>query len=320
MSQVTVHLTTSPPPASMAGPSTMVTCKLHGRQRMAKYCLPRPVKNADGDIIKYVYQCQADSECNTATTGTGRPQDDTANASSPVTVTGDVSAKAAAPTSVARVYTQAAAAGRYYDLSKFTGGIESSQKKVCFSCGQQDHERPQCMNQLCRACHQSFGSQLVAAPHRCPELPVSPFVGIPEPFTAAQLKNVRCALCHQIGHLDCAGLSNPDSFEPTCAYCGQSGHHAFSCPHAPRDRWIAYQEQVAQRPSQLRRAAPGTQTPPVGTSVHIGRRQDPSAPSSSHDSGRRRERSLSPPRDRGYRPQYAAERKDFGSSGRRYES
>lgn len=233
--------------------SGTVTCRTHNTQRLAKYCVSVPVKNADGDVLRSSWQCLPEYECESfssrmgAPTGSGGKGDATADGE------GEKSA-------ASRLYGQS---GRYYDLSKYTGGIDSTQKKVCFACGLTDHEKPNCPSVLCRSCHQCFGDPEApkSGSHQCPDLPLSPFVALAA-LSAEDLKDVRCTLCHQTGHLDCAGMTNPPGFVPMCSYCGSAGHHAFNCRMAPADRWHQYMDQKAGRSVPPQQGSGGPPPPP----------------------------------------------------------
>lgn len=228
-STLTVGMTTS---VTSASGISMVTCKTHNRQRMAKYCAAKPVKNADGEVLRFTYTCLPDNDCTTKDGGPMGQGGNNNNGTAPK----DFSL-------AARLYQQT---GRYYDLSKCTGGIESSEKKVCFCCGQEGHERPTCPNQLCRVCHQSFGGpNSHHTPHKCVAVSPSPFVILLD-TTAEDMKDVRCTLCRQYGHFDCATTAEIPNYQPSCSYCGLGGHHAFRCPSIQYpDRWEEYQEKLA---------------------------------------------------------------------------
>eukprot|EP00759_Apiculatamorpha_spiralis_P038679 PhF_6_TR37782/c0_g1_i1/m.56242 len=66
-------------------------------------------------------------------------------------------------------------ANRYYDMSKKRD--DSDFKKVCWSCGMDTHEKPQCPNLLCRNCHdkQEAGYEGRMS-HRCSRVGLSAFV------------------------------------------------------------------------------------------------------------------------------------------------
>lgn len=204
-----------------------VTCCVHSRPRLAKFCQSKSVRNAEGEVVSTQYECMPQSSCNTAP---GRAVPAAATAAP-----GEQSA-------AMRMYGDVR--GRYYDLSSTSGGIETVDRKVCFYCGLGDHQRSECPNSFCRICREvvPVGAQHA---HVCGMPSLSAFVEVRE-LTASELADVRCPLCHQVGHIDCAGISNPTKFHNTCATCTQP-HHAFNCRAAPRDRWMETQTVLLQK-------------------------------------------------------------------------
>jgi hypothetical protein len=214
-------------PAAMSGGVHMVLCTKHNRSRLSKFCVSRPVKDAEGSVVSLAYQCLDDNECTSG--GAGGPRDGPAVAATdPATMT-----------EAMRLYGQQSN-GRYYDLAKTTGGIESQQRRVCFVCGMQDHDRSNCPSFLCRNCREPMDNN---GRHVCAAPTLSPFVALDD-LSAAELADVRCSLCNQLGHFDCAGIENPPAWRPRCSFCAIEGHHGFDCPHATRDRWAQQQQQL----------------------------------------------------------------------------
>jgi hypothetical protein len=238
--------------------SQTVLCVAHNKQRLSKMCFAKPKYTENGELYAYDWQCLPTHECSS---GTPVPQvnigyQNIVNQLPPQQHTkqlvvpplnppvaslpgGDQQQPQRTPRSQAR----------YYNLSTHHEPI--SFKKVCWACGLGDHEKYACPNQLCRGCRGVLGPG-----HVCYRVNVSPFFALRE-FTADELKDVRCAACHELGHLDCAEVV-PEQDDSVCAMCGQHGHHAFSCRMLPPDRWLAqveraiYDEHQAARSANLR--------------------------------------------------------------------
>ena len=214
----------------------MVTCALHNKKRMAKYCDSRAVRDADGNVVGLHFTCNVNSPCTTGGVG-GGPHDASAfvalaNARGlHVPYVADTATSPTPPPQQPFVPAVRQPV-RYYDLTR-QGGNDAAAKKVCFLCGLESHEKPDCPNQFCRRCH-----QLLRYGHCCPPLqPPSPFATL-DKIPKEQLRNVRCPVCHEDGHLDCLVVRAPDAkWCPSCAYCGKEGHHAFDCPEKPLDHW-----------------------------------------------------------------------------------
>lgn len=69
--------------ASVAKPNVdgreLVTCDEHHTRRMAKFCTPVPVYNADHEIISYVFHCKEDQMCSSAMQRAKRQNDSNVN-------------------------------------------------------------------------------------------------------------------------------------------------------------------------------------------------------------------------------------------------
>lgn len=144
------------------------------------------------------------------------------------------------------------------------GGDFLVSKKVCWNCGLLGHEKPSCINTLCRSCHaikwcnmeSSRSSPRHPLPHTCLPVPLSEFV-VPLLTLPANvplgLSETECIRCGERGHLDCSS-SLSSSYRPnmlSCCYCGRTGHTAYDCSTRESeqpDRWI--QRMLWQKPQQ----------------------------------------------------------------------
>lgn len=150
------------------------------------------------------------------------------------------------------------------------GGDFFASKKVCWNCGLLGHEKPTCMNTLCRSCHgikwsnmdPSLSSLRHPPPHTCLPVTLSEFV-VPLHTLPANvhlgLSETECVRCGERGHFDCSpplsSSCRPNTL--SCCYCGRTGHTAYDCStreseHA--DRWI--QRMLWQPPQPPQRTPP----------------------------------------------------------------
>lgn len=238
----------------IANSNDLITCKTHGVQRLAKFCTPTPIFNADREVIGYSYVCTSSTQCASArdrTTTIQTPSSAVAPERSFIAPVHD--ARISDDTldklesSGAKVFTPGIATqsirgpSRYYDLSNNAARTDQRPKKVCWSCGMDSHEKPQCRNQLCKRCHGILANSSGAygsSGHDCEEILPSPFVLL-APLSDEELKYVRCSVCHGYGHMDCRSTNLSDTKTLSCCHCGESGHHGFDCPqHQYPDRWV----------------------------------------------------------------------------------
>ena len=252
----------------VAALTDLVQCSVHKTRRLAKFCTPKPTYNADGRTVGYTYSCKKESECQSRTTMAGGQQDMIGDAGgvvpraselprplvgtaspppvgSAVTTEAAVSSSNLAPPPPVFATATAGMRGRYYDMSLNQSGDSSFAKKVCWWCGMDDHEKPQCPNQLCRRCHGPIGREFNG--HVCHVPNVSSFVTIDD-LSEEHLATVQCPNCGDFGHLDCNKVEPMDKRRQlSCSYCGNGGHHAFDCPHVKPDSWLEQQLRLGGR-------------------------------------------------------------------------
>nr|CCC53214.1 putative nucleic acid binding protein [Trypanosoma vivax Y486] len=236
-------------PAVPAMGNERVTCSLHRTQRLAKFCDPTPVCNADRVLIDYTYQCREDSRCAGAmrssgvsleTRSTGGTTEDRGNTfsvlMSGVSFSADNDEKEAAGEDVdqqrrQQEVSQQRGPSRYYDLANQRGSGAKATRKVCWNCGMEGHEKPDCPNALCRTCHGVRDHHhFCQAPKSSPFVTMSPTLPLSE-----EMKNVQCISCSAMGHFDCS--SRREIVVPSCCNCGDRGHSAYDCCRVS-DRWI----------------------------------------------------------------------------------
>lgn len=223
----------------------LVECSTHKRRRLAKYCIQKPIYNAEQEVVGFCYECAPGSTCS-VTSPTAAHGLSVGGLSLPNIVGSPTS-----PGEATKVFPGGPA--RYYDMLRT--GSERDIKKVCFACGQEGHERPTCPNILCRACHCPIGPGGYNG-HQCQPVCPSPFV---EPvYNPAELKHVQCVICNEFGHVDCGRPLPLPNWTPTCLYCAGAGHHAFHCKYTPPDKWqIRVQEAVRRELNHLRTGQSG---------------------------------------------------------------
>ncbi|KAF8281209.1 hypothetical protein TcBrA4_0089930 [Trypanosoma cruzi] len=231
----------------------LVTCSVHGSRRLARFCVRIPVYNADRVMVGYTYNCKEEMQCAASASrnsfakqhdirGVAEGRDDASPelltrsvATTPTTAAGVVAAteKDAAP----QQQRTGAARGpnRYYDLTKQRDSDAAGKKKVCWNCGMEGHEKPECCNTLCRTCHTTRGHH-----HLCQEPRPSPFLNLsPTTLLSEDMSFVQCVSCSSFGHFDCS--TSRETRIPSCCFCGERGHNAYDCSWRKRrvpDRWV----------------------------------------------------------------------------------
>ncbi|ORC88554.1 putative nucleic acid binding protein [Trypanosoma theileri] len=253
-------------PAVPAKGEDFVICSAHRSRRLAKCCSCEPVRNADRVTIGYTYRCREGMECARAAERASHPnqqQNGTTSNSrtgtivqpSITTETSTQAGDAAGGDSVPapdvdavpqqqqqqQQQQQAPRSGtsrgpnRYYDLTNQRNTDGTGTKKVCWNCGMEGHEKPDCPNALCKTCHTTRNYH-----HICQEPHPSPFLILSStlPFSD-EMKLVQCVSCHSVGHFDCSPRSVEKS--SSCCFCGGMGHNAFDCRQRKDrvpDRWV----------------------------------------------------------------------------------
>ena len=229
-------------------------CKKHGKMRLERFLKQIPIFNASGKTIDFEYECTPESLCTTSSaplqqmtqSGGGLPVAPDARSAPQALIEGmnaqlhaTIGAKGAVDGGQQQGPRQPA---RYYDLSRRNDG--EPDKKVCYVCGLDDHERPACPNVICRSCHAIVGQNLKG--HYC-----EPAMDDPSPFLfelpghlrgldSDVLEDVECVYCGEMGHFDCRSNLNDlgvKTRELSCSWCAGTGHNGWDCPSRISDRW-----------------------------------------------------------------------------------
>nr|CCD13692.1 unnamed protein product [Trypanosoma congolense IL3000] len=238
-------------PAVQAGPNDLVKCKLHGTVRMAKYCHSSAVCNADQVVIDFTYECKERSRCAGTTPSVGellnrKPikrnaegrEEPVSECKMEVMVSEGMSSAGLSTIAEGGKQPEGTQRGpsRYYDLAAQRAQGAGPMKKVCWNCGIEGHEKPNCPNMLCRYCH-GVRSQN----HFCQESRPSPFIVMcPTLQFSEEMSAVQCVSCSALGHFDCTTAMS--GVIPSCCFCGGKGHSAFDCIHRKEsavDHWVA---------------------------------------------------------------------------------
>ncbi|CBH17631.1 nucleic acid binding protein, putative [Trypanosoma brucei gambiense DAL972] len=233
-------------------PNGLVRCSLHGLLRFSTHCNALPVFDADQVVTGYIYQCKDGGRCMVEDTSadasarrqTPRERAESRSEATPKKLVIDGEPSDTKPVMVSdadgagsrqqacKSETQRGPS-RYYDLAtqRAVGPI----KKVCWVCGMEGHEKPDCHNSLCKTCHSVRRHH-----HICQEVQTSPFVTICSGDTRSkEMLAVQCTSCSGFGHFDCSPRLEP-SF-PSCCFCGEEGHNVFNCESRARtvaDPWV----------------------------------------------------------------------------------
>ncbi|RNE98368.1 putative nucleic acid binding protein [Trypanosoma rangeli] len=240
-------------PTPPAGGDDLVTCSIHSSRRLAKFCLCRPVYNADRVLVGYTYECKEGMQCAASVSRNSFVQrhqikdpiegHDGALPTPLVTSMAPALATAAdiatAPEKEAAPQQPRAGAARdpnrYYDLTNQRDSGATGVKKVCWNCGMEGHEKPECRNSLCKTCHTLRGYH-----HLCQEPRPSPFLIVsPALLLSEDMSSVRCVSCSSLGHFDCSPCREPRL--SSCCFCGERGHNAYDCRRRKEqvpDRWV----------------------------------------------------------------------------------
>ncbi|RNF09940.1 putative nucleic acid binding protein [Trypanosoma conorhini] len=246
----------SPTPPAVG--DDLVTCSVHSSRRLAKFCLCRPVYNADRVLVGYTYECKDGMQCAASASRNSFVQrhrindavggrDEALVASlMPSVASTPAAAAAAAAADVAAAPEKDAAPqlprtgaargpNRYYDLTNQRDAGATGAKKVCWNCGMEGHEKPECRNALCRTCHSLRGYH-----HTCQEPRPSPFLSVsPALLLSEDMSSVACVSCSSLGHFDCS--PSRENRVPFCCFCGERGHNAYDCRRRKEqvpDRWV----------------------------------------------------------------------------------
>ncbi|KEG11202.1 putative nucleic acid binding protein [Trypanosoma grayi] len=278
-------------PVAPAERSDLVVCSLHHSRRLAKFCLRKPVYNADRVMVGYTYQCREGMQCTSsvprssafsqrqnslAVEGrsdsslqvemtTGAPTNTrTTAADTATTPDGDALQQQQQPRTTA-----ARGPNRYYDLTSQRGTGAAGTKKVCWNCGMEGHEKPECPNALCKVCHTTRSHH-----HLCQEPRSSPFVILSPALPLSEdMTSVQCVSCLSMGHFDCSTVTG--SLTTSCCFCGEMGHNAYDCrrrkDHAP-DPWVNRMLHSERGPTYGRHynTHAGVPSYPAAGSVSIG--------------------------------------------------
>ncbi|KAH9599836.1 hypothetical protein LSM04_008273 [Trypanosoma melophagium] len=248
-------------PAVPAKGEEFVICSAHHSRRLAKCCNCEPVRNADRVTIGYTYRCREGMECaragergshvNQLQNGTNANSRNDTILQPSMSTEASTQAGAATGDSVASPDVEAASQqqpqqqnsrsgasrgpNRYYDLTNQRNTDATGTKKVCWNCGMEGHEKPECPNALCKTCHTTRNYH-----HICQDPHPSPFLILSStlPFSE-EMKFVECVSCHSLGHFDCSPRKVEKS--SSCCFCGGMGHNAFDCRQRKDrvpDRWV----------------------------------------------------------------------------------
>ncbi|EKF39260.1 hypothetical protein MOQ_000519 [Trypanosoma cruzi marinkellei] len=275
----------STPPADG---NDLVTCSVHGSRRLARFCVRIPVHNADRVVVGYTHKCKEETQCAVSASrnsfakpheirGVAERRDDASlelltksMAPTPTTAAGVVAATEKDAASQQQRTGATRVLNRYYDLTKQRDADAAGKKKVCWNCGMEGHEKPECCNTLCKTCHTIRGHH-----HLCQEPRPSPFLNLsPTTLLSEDMSSVQCVSCSSLGHFDC---STPrETRIPSCCFCGERGHNAYDCSRRKRrvpDRWVTRLKEAEKAMNYRDNCGASAALPPVFNSLHTV--QDP---------------------------------------------